>query len=384
MKALVLAADWQPKPGYDPTDREARTRRSRMASATWRHPELRLEERDRPEPAAEEAVVRVRYVGICGSDLGMTATDDDGYMHYPAYARLPNTIGHEFAGEVVETGDDVSMFEAGDLVTAEVTDYCMHCETCRRGSPGHCENFEQIGFTLPGALAEYVAVPEKILWDVSPLERVYDDEYELLMAAATIEPSTISYHGFFGRAEGIRPGDYYVFHGIGPIGLTGMNIARAAGAGKVIAFDLAEERLEIARRLGFDRAFDPSAVDPVATVLAETDGRGADVHVETAGAVEETYPVIAETLAEGANVVHISNASSPAPVDTRQYQGTAAQLYGAEGHTGDRIYPLVIRLMAAGRLDNLPIVTSTFPLADAPEAIERARQRIDGKVMVEV
>lgn len=384
MNSLVLEADWNPKPSYEPTPGETQTKRARNASATWQEPELRLINEDRPVPSDDEVLVRVRYVGICGSDLSMTATDEDGYMHYPAYARFPNVIGHEFAGVVVETGAKVSMFKPGDPVTAEVTDYCMQCEMCRRGSPGHCENFEQLGFTVPGAFAEFTSVPEKILWDVSSLERVYDDEDEMLMAAATIEPTTISYNGLFVRAEGIRPGDYYVFHGIGPIGLTGMNVARAAGAGKVIGLDPVQERLEIARKLGFEYVYDPTSVNPADAILAETNGRGADVHVETAGSVEQTYPVIEATLAEGANVVHISNAKPPAPVTMRQYQGNAAQVYGSEGHTGDRIYPLVIRLMAAGHLDNLPIVTSVYQLSEAPEAIERARQRVDGKVMIEV
>ncbi len=384
MQALVLDGKWAPRDGYEPTVAEREGTRANNSSAVWRHPKLRIEERDRPTPRDNDVLIKVRYAGVCGSDVSMTETDDRGYMHYSAYTALPNVIGHEFSGEVVGTGSDVRMFSKGDLVTAEVTDYCGRCEMCRRGFTGHCEQFEQLGFTIPGAFAEYVSVPEKLLWDVTPLRDAYDSKNELLRAAATIEPSTITYNGLFGRAEGIRPGDYYAFHGVGPIGLTGMNVARAAGAGAVIAFEPSPARRDVARALGFEHVFDPAETPPIEAVAGVTGGSGVDVHVETAGAVDLTYPSIENTLAEEANVVHISNAGQAAPVDLRKYQANTAQIYGSEGHTGDRIYPSVIRLMASGHIDNLPIVTSTFDLFEADEAIERAAERVDGKVLIEI
>lgn len=384
MQALVLDAEWTPRPDYDLGDRERETGTAIDSASVWRAPDLSLEDRDRPKPAADEVLVAVRYAGVCGSDVSLIETDQDDYVHYSAYTRLPNVLGHEFAGTVVETGEDADLFDPGERVTAEVTDYCGRCQRCRRGFHGHCENFEQLGFTVPGAFAEYIAVPEKIVWSVESLAEAFDDEDELLRAAATIEPSTITYHGLFGRAEGIWPGDYYVFHGLGPIGLTGMNVARAAGAGRVIGFEPVDERRTVARDLGFDHVYDPTAVDPVATIVDATDREGADVHVETAGAVTQTYPLVEDTLAERANVVHISNAETAPAVDLRKYQGRSAQIYGSEGHTGQEIYPRVIRLMAAGRLDNLPIVTATYPLSRAKEAVEQAAKRVDGKVLVEV
>jgi len=384
MQALVLNAEWNPRPDYDLSDDEREQRRATNSSEVWRHPELRVEERPRPEPASNEVLVRVRYAGICGSDVAMIETDDDGYMHYSAYTKLPTVTGHEFSGEVVETGEDCDLFEAGDPVTAEVTDYCGRCEMCRQGFHGHCDNFEQIGFTLDGAFAEYVTVPEKILWDVSALENHYERDDELYRAAATIEPSTISYYGLFGRADGIWPGDHYVFHGVGPIGLTGMNVARAAGAGRVVAFEPSDERREIAHDLGFEHVYDPIEVDPVATVEDLTDGEGGDVHVETSGAVSQTYPAIEDALAERANVVHISNAGTDPEIALRKYQANSAETYASEGHTGQQIFPRTIRLMAAGRLDNLPMVTSTFELANADDAIRKATERVDGKVLVEM
>lgn len=384
MQSLVVDAEWDPRPGCELSDAKRESKKATNASKVWRNPEIRVKERERPTPDDDELLVRVRYAGICGSDVSMFETDDDGYVHYSAYLRLPNVVGHEFAGEVVETGDDSRLFEEGDLVTAEVTDYCGRCDACRQGFHGHCEYFEQIGFTIPGAFAEYVAIPEKLCWDVSPLRETYADDDTVLRAAATVEPATIGYHGLFGRAEGVVPGDHHVYHGTGPIGLTGMNVSRAAGAGKVIGFDPIDERRDVARELGFDHVYDPIERDPIETIGEVTNGAGADVHVETSGAVTQTYPVIQETLAEGANVVHISNAGANPDLALRKYQGNGAQLYGSEGHTGQRIYPRVIRLMAAGRLENLPIITSTFDLSEADRALERAAERVDGKVLVEI
>jgi threonine dehydrogenase-like Zn-dependent dehydrogenase len=383
MRALVLDAEWSPQPDADLDESDRDRRRATDASSVYRDPQLRVEERERTTPDPDECLVRVRYAGVCGSDVSLVETDEDGYVHYSAYADLPTVLGHEFAGEVVETGAAVRGFETGDLVTAEVTDYCGRCRACKLGHRGHCEHFEQLGFTVPGAFAEYVTVPETLLWDVGPLRKAYGDADAALRAAATVEPTTITYHGLFRRAEGVVPGDDHVYHGIGPIGLTGMNLSRAAGAGRVVGFEPTAERRAVARDLGFEHVYDPTAVDPAETVAGITDD-GADVHVETAGAVGQTYPAIEDSLAEGASVVHISNATRAAAVDLRKYQGSAAQLYGAEGHTGQGIYPRVIRLMAASRLDNLGLVTSVFPLDRADEAVHRAAERVDGKVLVEV
>lgn len=384
MKALVLDATWEPKEDYELSTSEREQRRAERASAVWRDPELRVEERERPTPDADELVVAVRYVGVCGSDVAMFETDADGYVHYPAYASLPNVLGHEFVGEVVETGPDARIFEPGDLVTAEVTEYCGRCRMCRRGFHGHCENFEQLGFTIPGTAAEYAAVSEKLCWGVSSMQEAYADEEDVLRAAATVEPSTITYYGLYSRAEGIMPGDYYAFHGAGPIGLTGMNVARAAGAGRVIVLEPSKPRRRIAEKMGFEHVYDPTVGDPREVLDVATDGEGVDVHAEVSGAVEQTYPVIQDTLAEGANIVHVSNAPTTPALQTRALQGNTAQVYGSEGHTGQQIYPRVIRLMAAGKLDNLPIVTSTYSLEDGPAAIKRAAERVDGKVLIEI
>ena len=103
MRALELDAEWSPRSDYDLSDDERERHRAMNSSQVWKNPELRIEDRKRPEPAADEVLVRVKYAGVCGSDVSMIETDDDGYMHYSAYTRFPTVTGHEFSGEVVET-----------------------------------------------------------------------------------------------------------------------------------------------------------------------------------------------------------------------------------------------------------------------------------------
>lgn len=383
MRAVQLVADWDPRNGYDPSPREEEYRFSNDGSQVWRSPDIVVESLERPEPGPNEVLVDVWFSGICGSDLHMTDSDGDGYMKYASFASLPNTTGHEFAGIVSETGADVTQFEVGDSVTSEVTEYCGVCEMCRRSLPFQCEHIEEIGFTKPGSHAEYVVVPEKNVWNVSPLESQFGSQEECLRVAATIEPTTISYLGLYVRAGDVNPGAYVAFHGGGPIGLTGMNLARAAGASKVLLVEPLEDRRRLARELGFSHVIDPTDDDAADQLLAVTDGHGADVHVEAAGAPSKTYPLIERTLGPEGTVVHLGISDDHGEVNMGHFQSRHAAIHGSEGHTGNSTYPRVIRLMAEGLLDNRPIITGEYNLTDAERAFDIARERSGGKVLLD-
>lgn len=383
MRAVQLAADWDPKPEYDVSDREREQRFAYQGSNAWRNPEISVETIDEPSPDADEVLVDVWFTGICGSDLHMAESDDDGYMKYSSFASLPNTTGHEFAGIVAETGADVTQFSAGDLVTSEVTEYCGVCEMCRRSLPFQCPNIEEIGFTKPGSHAEYVTVPEKNVWDVSPLAAEYETTEACLRAAATIEPTSISYFGLHVRADDVDPGAYYVFHGGGPIGLTGMNVAKASGASRIILVEPIDERRDLARDMGFEHVIDPTAVDAAAEIMELTDGHGADVQVEAAGAPKQTYPVIQRVLGPEGTVVHLGISHDEGGVSFDDLQSRHAAIHGSEGHTGNGAYPRVIRLLANGQIDNDPLITDVYELSEAPAAFERAQTRAGGKILLD-
>ncbi|MDI7277154.1 MAG: alcohol dehydrogenase catalytic domain-containing protein, partial [Anaerolineae bacterium] len=135
MKALVLTAQWDPRPGYVPSAWEETTRKAITGNSVWRHPALEVKEVPLPSVGPDEVLLRVRACGVCGSDMHFYETDDQGYILYPGLTRFPTTLGHEFAGEVVQVGSAVTDLRPGDRVTAEEMIWCGHCRPCRDGFP---------------------------------------------------------------------------------------------------------------------------------------------------------------------------------------------------------------------------------------------------------
>jgi hypothetical protein len=175
--------------------------------------------------------------------------------------------------------------------------------------------------------------------------------------------------------------------GTGPIGFAAIALARAAGAAKIIAFEVAPLRQELARRVGADVVLNPvdlssRGTSPHEAILELTGGEGAAMHVEAAGAPTRTIPEMEASLAIGGKLVMIGRAAERAPVYLEHFQTHAAQIYGAQGHSGYGNFPSVIRLMAAGRIDLTPIITSRFTLDEGVQAIQKATKREDGKIMI--
>ncbi len=350
----------------------------------WCQPKLELTELDQPKVGPGEVLVRVRACGVCGSDMHFYETDQDGYILYPGLTKFPSVIGHEFAGEIVEIGPgpEGEGFKVGDRVTVEEMVWCGYCRPCRDGFPNHCQNLEEIGFTIDGAMAEYIAVPAKLCWKLDSVFTRYPDEKLAWQVAATTEPTCVAYNTIFERAGGFRPGAYVVIYGAGPIGLAGIQLARAAGASKVIAFEVSEVRRKLAGDVGADHVYNPTEVVPAEVVMELTGGEGADLSVEAAGAPEKTIPQMEKTLAINGKISVVGRAAQRVPMFLEQFQVRRSQLYGAQGHSGHGIFPSVIRMMGAGLVDNARIITAQYPLSEAAEAIKRSTLRQDGKIIV--
>ncbi|HEY3072771.1 MAG TPA: alcohol dehydrogenase catalytic domain-containing protein, partial [Candidatus Limnocylindrales bacterium] len=172
MKALVLRAEWQPRDADGEVADGRRGSGIRVAdrgSQVWREPKIMVEQRADPSPAADEVVIRVRAVGICGSDLHFVERDTDGYMLYPGMVGTPVVTGHEFAGVVEAVGSDVRDLAVGDAVCAEEIAWCGECFACRSGRPNNCTRLEELGFTFDGAHAELVATRARYCWSLAPL-----------------------------------------------------------------------------------------------------------------------------------------------------------------------------------------------------------------------
>ena len=382
MKGLVLDADWEPREGYLLSDFERQTGKAITGSSVWRNPKLAVQEVETPTPGPDQVLLGVKSCGVCGSDIHFYETDEEGYILYPGLTKFPTILGHEFSGVVEEVGSQVRDLVPGDMVTAEEMIWCGYCTACRNGFPNHCENLEEIGFTIPGAFAEYIVVGAKYCWKINDLVDIFGSEEKAYEVGALTEPTCVSYNAIFERAEGFRPGGYVTVFGTGPIGLAAVGLAEAAGAGKIIAFEISPQRRELAKKVGADQVYDPQEVTPSEVIMDLTGGRGAEMHVEAAGAPHLTVPEMEKSLAINGKIVQIGRAAQRVPLYLETFQVRRSQFYGAQGHSGHGNFPNVIRLVASGRLDLSPIITARYDLDSAVEAIAQSGERRDGKIMV--
>ncbi len=231
-----------------------------------------IEQHPDPVPAADEALVAIHAVGICGTDLHIL---DDVYPH-----ASPLIPGHEFAGSIVGLGRDVESWKLGDRVIGELhVGACLTCEVCRSGNPQICPSKRALGTWTDGAFAELMTIPAWLLHGIP--DRLSD------AAATLVEPAACAWHGLFERSR-LDPGDRVLVLGHGPIGLLSAHLAAAAGASQVILVGRSRRgtaRLECARTLDCE-VLDSSTEDIQREVARLTGGRGVDLAVETAGAEE--------------------------------------------------------------------------------------------------
>jgi threonine dehydrogenase-like Zn-dependent dehydrogenase len=382
MKGLVLDAKWEPKSDYVVSDWEEKTGKAVTGNSIWRHPKLQV--RDWPDPTLglQEVLLEIQACGVCGSDMHFYETDDQDYILYPGLTKFPTILGHEFSGKVVEVGKEVTQLQPGDMVTVEEMIWCGRCIPCRNGYPNHCTNLEEIGFTIPGAFANYIAVDEKFCWKIDAIAERFGSEEKAYEVGALTEPTCVAYNAMFERAGGFRPGHYVSVFGAGPIGLAAIGLAKAAGAGIIAAFEVSPQRLELARQVGADHAYDPREVKAGEVLMDLSKGEGFNFHVEAAGAPHLTIQEMEQALAINGKIVQIGRAAQRVPMYLEAFQVRRAQAFGAQGHSGHETFPNVIRMVAAGRLDLSPIITARYGLAGTLDAIAKSIQRADGKIMV--
>lgn len=383
MKAVVMNAEWSPRPGYAVSERELRSGKAGMASQVYRKPVFQWETVPDPEPARDEVLLRIRACGVCGSDTHCYESDADGYILFSGPVRMPCICGHEYTGEVVEVGPDVRFLRVGDLVAAEGMLNCGVCEACRIGRPNQCPHLEMVGFSAPGAYAPLLATKERFLWKINGLAEKYGSAQRGCEIGALVEPIACSYNGMFISAGGMLPGSHLAVFGCGPIGLGAIALGRASGAATISAFDTMPERVAVARAMGADVALDPRACDPSEVIRDLTGGWGADMLVEAAGAALQTMPQIERAFAPGGKMVYLGRTGQRAPVLLDVLVTQAARIAGARGHVGGGCFPNILRMMERGVLDVEPMITTRMPFTQAIEALAKSTDRTDGKVMVE-
>ncbi|MGI6153672.1 MAG: scyllo-inosose 3-dehydrogenase [Christensenellaceae bacterium] len=387
MRGLQITAEFKPRDGFTPSPKELEKKMAIDGNKIWYNPQMAIVEVPKPEPKDDEVLLKVDSAGVCGSDTNFLGSDEDNYVKYGGHCAFPCIVGHEFSGEVEAVGKNVRSIKPGDLIVAQTMSWCGECPACRKGMFNQCEDLEEIGFTQDGGFGQYLVAKEKLCFKVDKLVDVYGSKEKALEAAALIEPAAVAYFGLITRGGGFEPGSFVAVHGCGPVGLSAVGIAHAAGAAKVIAFDMFNERLEIAKKMGADVVYNPGELRKAGksssiAIMEETGGHGCDFQVEATENPNNTIPEIEKTLAIGATVAQIGIAIPKTSLTTYDFQMKAARYSFSLGSSGHGIWENVIRMIAYGRLDVRNIIYKTYGLDDAIKAIEEAKNGAPGKILI--
>ncbi len=318
--------------------------------------DLEVTELPQPEIGPSDVLVRVRACGICGSDVH--GLDGSTGRRIP-----PLVMGHEAAGVIAEAGRDVKQWKTGDRVTFDSTVSCGHCHFCRRGDINLCDNRQVLGvscgdYRRNGAFAEYVAVPENILYRL-PDALSFDH-------AAMIEAVSIAVH-----AVNLTPrslGDTAVVVGSGMIGQLTIQAAKVAGFSRVFAVDVDDAKLERARKLGADETFNSKTCDAAAEIVARTGGHGADAALEAVGATDPIRTAIA-AVRKGGSVTLIGNIAPKIELPLQAVVTRQIRLQGSCASSGE--YPACIELLSSGAIRVDTMISARTRLEEAASWFDR-------------
>lgn len=325
--------------------------------------DLRVQDVPDPKPKAGEVLLRIRACGICGSDVHRVLTE--GTYSFPT---IP---GHEFAGEVIETGEGVDASLVGKKAAVFPLIPCRKCECCQIGQYAQCTSYDYFGSRRDGGFAEYLSVP---VWNLVLVPE--DFSYE---EAAMLEPACVSLHGL--KQVSINLGDNVAVFGAGPIGLMTALFARAWGADKVMLIDIDDAKLDFAKKQGFDLVFNNRGADASAWVKEQTDGRGADVCVESAG-VSATLDLCLLSAKPFSKILALGSTTTEMRISAKAYGmllrkqlkifGTWNSFYA---NLPRNEWKLAIREIETGRVNLKPLVTHRYPLEAGIEPIKMMHDR---------
>jgi L-iditol 2-dehydrogenase len=326
-----------------------------------------------PDAPPGGVLIRIGACGVCGSDIPR--------IFRKGTYRFPTTPGHELAGTIVAIGEGVEGYRAGDRVAVFPLLWCGRCSACEQGRYVMCEDYDYLGSRSDGGFAEYVTAPARNLAPVP--------EGVSLEAAAMTEPAAVALHALRRVGTPLLHRTVAVF-GAGPIGLIVGQWARAMGAATVALFDIVPAKLDLARRIGFERVFDSRTEDPRARIEALTGGQGAHVCVEAAGVPATTVQAIS-CARRGGSVVLLGNPSAdvtlPAALISQAMRREVALLgtWNSDFSVhGDDDWRAALQAMESGVLDVESLVTHRVSLAAAWDALRMIRDQREfvSKVLV--
>jgi L-iditol 2-dehydrogenase len=313
-----------------------------------------------PVPAADELLVRVKRAGVCHSDVEVFRQELGIYRSGGAH--LPITVGHEWAGDVVEAGDQVHGFEAGERVTGECGMGCGHCALCREGLNNICPDRVEMGvFNRDGAYAEYLTVP------AARAHHLYDLSYQ---QGALVEPCTVGL--WIARRAGIQPGDRVAVIGSGTVGLMAVQLAHVFRADLVVAVGRSPFKLDLAKTMGADALINLKEQSLPEAARAVTGGQGFNVVIEATGAAEGATLALRLAVPRGRVVITGVFEKELQAIDLNTIMPKELTVIGSLG--GPTVFDEVIGLLRQGKLQALPINTHTLPLSQGPQALAMVAQ----------
>jgi L-iditol 2-dehydrogenase len=333
--------------------------------------ELRFVEMDTPKPGPREVLAKVNYCGICATDYAIyQGTLKLGEGNEPIY---PVRIGHEWSGVVVEVGAETRRLKPGDHVISDTGYSCGECAACLEGDYQRCDYGKAIGTIgecWPGAMAEYIVMPERLTFNVP--KNVGLEE------AALVEPSSIGLYGLMRSPMG--PGRNLLVIGTGPIGLGGMACAKGMGSGKTLLAGRKDAKLEIGRRMGADILINTTKESMYDIVMRETEGRGMDVIMDTSGDPSIFNEVLTLLRPSGTLVIPGFYERTLNEVHLDRLIVQNCTLVGAAGtpNMGRK----VLDLLQNGHISLKEMITDRFAFGDAQEAFNAISERNDRRVKI--
>ena len=335
--------------------------------------DLRLEDVPVPELGPGQVLVRIGFCGVCGSDIPRCFVK--GTYHFPTIC------GHEFAGTIESIGDGGTPFRVGDRVAVFPLIWNDDHPACETGKYAQSDGYDYLGSRSDGAFSEYVVAPFRNL--IAVPENVSLEE------AAMTEPASVALHAV--RRGRVRLGDTVAVFGLGPIGLMTAQWLKAAGAGQILLFDVLDEKLQVARELGFEQLYNSRQVSPVETINDCTGGQGVHVAIEGAG-VPPTMLAALEGTRRSGRVVLLGNPNAdvtlPASLISQcmrreiEILGTWNSDFSVHGDDDD--WRTVLKAMSDGILNLKPLITHQVPISGGIEALEMMRDQTEffNKVLI--
>ena len=322
--------------------------------------------REVPAPAISdnEVLVRVMACGICGSDV-------HGYLGLTGRRTAPMTMGHEFSGQVMESGNLVRTFNKGDNVVVQPLNFCGECANCRRGNTNMCLNGRLFGvMAVDGAMAELIAVPEKLLFRL-PEECSYE-------VGALAEPFAVAL-GAVKKAGSLKDKKVLIV-GAGTIGLCILELVKLRSPRLIIVSDLSDARLKLAQELGADRVINPGKEDYLDGVSRSTSGSMVDVSIEAVG-IAATVNQAIKSLKRMGICLWVGNSAREIEVNMQEIVTRALKIFGTYIYTHGE-FGEVVDIMGAGGLMAERLISKTVSLQEGPDAFKALHEQPDSFIKI--